>query len=77
MVNYLVIRHCFGMDAEEIDITLYNKKPAIFKIAGFFQTGELLLHPNKLITIRRTKSMFLNARNIRTLQHCCLMLIKW
>ncbi|EHF3593031.1 hypothetical protein QJJ55_002451 [Listeria innocua] len=45
MVNCLVIRHYFGMDAEEIDITLYNKKPAIFKIAGFLPNWRITSPP--------------------------------
>ncbi len=46
MVNSLVIRHYFGMDAEEIDITLYNNKnPAIFKIAGFLPNWRITSPP--------------------------------
>ncbi|EHG1697244.1 hypothetical protein J3055_001893 [Listeria monocytogenes] len=45
MVNSLVIRHYFGMDADEIDITLYNKNPAIFKIAGFLPNWRIISPP--------------------------------
>ncbi|MBC1998306.1 hypothetical protein HCJ67_08275 [Listeria marthii] len=44
MVNCLVIRHCFGVDAEEFDITLY-KKPAILKIAGFLPNWRITSPP--------------------------------
>ncbi|EPB5743823.1 hypothetical protein ACRQNE_001756 [Listeria monocytogenes] len=44
-MNSLVIRHYFGMDAEEIDITLYNKNPAILKIAGFLPNLRITSPP--------------------------------